>query len=86
MTGYVGILDGSNDVWGVRVPDLSGCHGGGLSPEQAIADAELAVREWTEARMAKRLPIPKPRALVALLRSGEIDSANGDSAVIVRQR
>ncbi|TPI45747.1 hypothetical protein FJW05_17535 [Mesorhizobium sp. B2-9-1] len=71
---------------GVRVPDLPGCHGGGVSPGQAIADAELAVREWTEARTAKRLPIPKPRALVDLLRSGEIDSASGDSAVILRQR
>ncbi|MDX8460867.1 type II toxin-antitoxin system HicB family antitoxin [Mesorhizobium humile] len=86
MTGYVGILDGSNDVWGVRVPDLPGCHGGGVSPEQAIADASLAIREWTEARVAKQLPVPKPRALADLLRSGEIDSAHGDSAVIVRQR
>ncbi|TIL61817.1 MAG: DNA-binding protein, partial [Mesorhizobium sp.] len=28
MTRYVGILDGADDVWGVRVPDLPGCHGG----------------------------------------------------------
>ncbi|TPJ73763.1 type II toxin-antitoxin system HicB family antitoxin [Mesorhizobium sp. B2-7-1] len=86
MTRYIGILDGSNNVWGVRVPDLPGCHGGGVSPEQAIADAAFAVCEWTEARIAKHLPVPKPRALVDLLRSGEIDSASGDSAVIVRQR
>ncbi|MDX8503366.1 type II toxin-antitoxin system HicB family antitoxin [Mesorhizobium sp. VK4C] len=86
MTRYVGILDGSDDVWGVRVPDLPGCHGGGVSPEEAIADATLAAREWTETRMAKHLPIPKPRALADLLRSGKIDCAGGESIVIVRQR
>ena len=28
---YVGILDGSGDVWGVRVPDVEGCVGGGAT-------------------------------------------------------
>ncbi len=41
MTHYVGILDGSGTVWGVRVPDLPGCHGGGETPEAAIARRRL---------------------------------------------
>ncbi|TIO09823.1 type II toxin-antitoxin system HicB family antitoxin [Mesorhizobium sp.] len=83
MTHYVGILDGADDVWGVRVPDLPGCHGGGASPEEAIADATSAVREWAEARMAKHLPLPGSRTVTDLLRLGEIDSAAGESAVMI---
>ena len=39
MTHYVGVLDGSGDVWGVRIPDIPGCVGGGATAEAAIADA-----------------------------------------------
>ena len=42
MVYYVGILDGSGKVWGVRFPDVLGCVGGGKSPEEAIADAAPA--------------------------------------------
>ncbi|MER9328123.1 type II toxin-antitoxin system HicB family antitoxin [Mesorhizobium sp. M0488] len=83
MTHYVGILDGIEDVWGVRVPDLPGCHGGGASPEAAIADATSAVREWTEARLAKHLPLPRSSTVAELLKQGVIDSASGESAVMI---
>lgn len=83
MTHYVGILDGSEVVWGVRVPDLPGCHGGGASPEEAIADVTSAVREWAEARLAKHLPLPGSRTVAELLKQGEIDIASGESAVMI---
>ncbi|TIM46849.1 type II toxin-antitoxin system HicB family antitoxin [Mesorhizobium sp.] len=83
MTHYVGILDGADDVWGVGVPDLPGCHGGGASPDEAIADATSAVREWAEARMAKHLPLPDARKVADLLQLGGIDSAGGESAVMI---
>ncbi|KAA3446941.1 DNA-binding protein [Mesorhizobium sp. SARCC-RB16n] len=83
MAHYVGILDGADDVWGVRVPDLPGCHGGGANPEEAIADATSAVREWVEARLAKGASLPKARRLADLLRADEIDSAAGESAVMI---
>ncbi|WP_246696450.1 type II toxin-antitoxin system HicB family antitoxin [Mesorhizobium sp. SARCC-RB16n] len=79
----MGILDGADDVWGVRVPDLPGCHGGGANPEEAIADATSAVREWVEARLAKGASLPKARRLADLLRADEIDSAAGESAVMI---
>ncbi|MBZ9670137.1 type II toxin-antitoxin system HicB family antitoxin [Mesorhizobium sp. ES1-3] len=83
MTHYVGILDGADDVWGVRIPDLPGCHGGGANPEEAIADATSAVREWVEARLAKSASLPKARRLADLLRADEIDSSAGESAVMI---
>jgi predicted RNase H-like HicB family nuclease len=45
---FVGILDGSNGVWGVRIPDVPGCHGGGATPEEAIADAISALSEMAD--------------------------------------
>jgi predicted RNase H-like HicB family nuclease len=48
MICFVGILDGAGDVWGVRVPDVPGCYGGGATPEQAIDDAISALREMSD--------------------------------------
>lgn len=83
MTHYVGILDGAGDVWGVRVPDLPGCHGGGTTPEEAIVDATSAVREWAESRAAKNAAVPVARTVADLLRLGEIDIGEGESAVMI---
>ena len=43
---YYGILDGADNVWGVRIPDLPGCHGGGETPDAAMSDAMSAAAEW----------------------------------------
>ena len=83
MTHYVGILDGVDDVWGVRIPDLPGCHGGGATPEDAIVDATSAVREWAESRLTKRSILPAARPVAELLQQGEIDIAAGESAVMI---
>lgn len=83
MTHYVGILDGSDDVWGVRIPDLPGCHGGGATPDAAIADAVSAVRDWADAWMASGRHLPSPRTVAQILDSGEVDTAAGESAVMV---
>jgi len=61
MTYFVGILDGQDDVWGVRVPDLPGCHGGGPSPEAAIQDAVSALAD-----MAAEARDVKPRDALAI--------------------
>lgn len=83
MAHYVGILDGADDVWGVRVVDLPGCHGGGETPEAAIADATSAVREWVEAHSAKHASLPAARSIAELLAQREIDVEAGESAVMI---
>ena len=66
---YYGILDGSGDVWGVRIPDLPGCHGGGATADAAMADAMTAAAEWIGDDPA---PQPRPMAeVVALVETGE---------------
>ena len=64
MAYFVGILDGRGKVWGVRVPDLIGVHGGGATPEDAIADAVRAAREWAAHQAAHGVPIPAPRTVM----------------------
>lgn len=83
MPHYVGILDGSGDTWGVRVPDLPGCHGGGDTAEAAITDVVSAAREWAEHRSAKGAAMPASRPLRQIIRDGEMDVRAGETAVMI---
>jgi predicted RNase H-like HicB family nuclease len=80
---YIGILDGSNDAWGVRIPDLPGCHGGGISPEAAIHDATSAAREWAQHRSTKGAELPDARTLRQIIDDGGMDQEAGEIAVMV---
>ena len=83
MANYIGILDGSGDVWGVRSPDLPGCYGAGATPETAIADAASAAREWIERRKIRGDGLPRPRPLAEIAAAKEIDTRANEAAVIV---
>ena len=81
MSYFVGILDGSKDVWGVRIPDFPGCVGGGATPEAAIADAIIALRDVVAHYLSKDIAVPKPSAIADILSSGEIEE--GESTVMI---
>ncbi len=83
MTQYVGILDGSGKAYGVRIPDLPGCYGGGASPEAAIADAMSAAREWLAHRETKGEAAPSARTMAQIFKVEKIDGANNEAAVII---
>jgi predicted RNase H-like HicB family nuclease len=83
MTNYIGILDGSGKVYGVRIPDLPGCYGGGATPEAAITDAMSAAREWIAHRETKSEAAPNPSTMSQILKSEVIDAAQNEVAVIV---
>ncbi len=84
MMHYVGILDGAGDVWGVRIPDLPGCNGGGPTPEAAIADAISAMREWAATVANHGEAIPAARRLVDVIRDPESGfDPNGESTVLL---
>lgn len=70
-TQYVGILDGKGSVWGVRIPDVPGCHGGGSTPEEALADAIGALREVASHLDARDLTIADARTVQAILQDPE---------------
>jgi predicted RNase H-like HicB family nuclease len=61
MPRYLGLVDGSKNVWGVRIPDFPGCHGGGSTPADAVTDATRALREFAADMVADGADIPSPR-------------------------
>ena len=81
MAHYVGILDGSGKVWGVRFPDVPGCVGVGASPDEAIADATKALRDVMAYKRSERFELPKARTVSDVLASGEIGP--GETAVLI---
>lgn len=81
MVYYVGIIDGANDVWGVRFPDVPGAHGGGASPEEAIADGAAALREVVAHKRGTGLEIPKASTLADIFAAGEIGP--GEATILV---
>lgn len=82
---YVGILDGSKNVWGVRIPDVPGCYGGGATPEAALADAISALREFAAHQATKRIVLHRPRSVQEVIRDAavEFDAAGGEAVVLV---
>ena len=81
MTYYVGVLDGGGEIWGVRIPDIPGCVGGGATPEAAIADAAEALRDVLAHKREGGFPAPPPSTLSEIVASGEI--GEGESAVMI---
>lgn len=81
VTHYVGILDGTGDAWGVRVPDLPGVHGGGVTAKAAISDAISAAREWAASETRKGYAIAAARTVDAVLKSGEVQ--DGEATVLI---
>jgi predicted RNase H-like HicB family nuclease len=82
---YVGILDGAKDVWGVRIPDVPGCYGGGGTPEAAIADATSALREVAAHWATKGVGLKTPRSMQEVLGddASGFDPAAGESLVMI---
>ncbi|PKP65651.1 MAG: hypothetical protein CVT85_05155 [Alphaproteobacteria bacterium HGW-Alphaproteobacteria-7] len=50
-----------DECWVADVPDLKSCSAFGDTPEEAIAEARLAVDAWLESARAGNLAIPEAR-------------------------
>lgn len=81
MSYFVGILDGTDEVWGVRIPDLPGCVGGGRTPEEAISNATAALREVAAYRQTAGINLPPPRSVMEVLREEPL--VQGEATVMV---
>ena len=50
-----------DERWIADVPDLKGCSAHGANPEEAMAEAQIAIELWIETARERGLPIPEPR-------------------------
>ena len=78
---YVGLLDGSGDVWGVRLPDIDGCVGGGATPEAAIADVTQALRHVLAHKQSNGIAFPFATSIADILKREK--PTKSESTVII---
>ena len=48
-------------VWVADAPDLKSCSAHGETPEEAVAELQVAMQAWLEVAREKGMPIPQPR-------------------------
>jgi len=48
------------------IPDLEACSAFGRTPEEALAEVEIAKKVWLEAARAEGKPIPEPKYRTAI--------------------
>jgi predicted RNase H-like HicB family nuclease len=58
---YEVIIYWSKEAFIAEVPELPGCVADGPSHAEALAAAEVMIREWIEAAMEQGWPIPEAR-------------------------
>jgi len=63
MTKYEVIIYWSDEdqAFIAEVPELPGCAADGKTHQEALANAEVIIREWIETAMELGRPVPEPR-------------------------
>jgi predicted RNase H-like HicB family nuclease len=81
MARYLALLDGVEKVWGVRIPDFPGCHGGGETMEKAVEDATRALREFAADMVTDGEAIPAPQSWDVI--KAELDAQGEPWGIVV---
>ena len=63
MTRYEIILYWSpeDEAFIAEVPELAGCAADGATRQEALANAEIVIREWIDRALELGRPVPEPR-------------------------
>jgi len=54
-----------DDAFVVEVPELPGCMADGRTYDEAVANAQVVIREWIETAGQLGRPIPQPKGRLA---------------------
>ncbi|MEJ8571261.1 type II toxin-antitoxin system HicB family antitoxin [Microbaculum marinum] len=79
---YVVVVDGDPGSFGVWVPDMPGCTSGGDTPEEALANAQEALRLWAETAEADGETVPLPRSIDKVRADQEVREALAEGAFL----
>lgn len=82
MTPHPVLIDGEPGGYGVTFPDLPGCTAMGRTPEEALANAGEAVRDWALGVEARGGRVPEPRTPGAVRADPEVLGALGEGAML----
>jgi len=83
MARYVGLLDGKAGAYGIVIPDLPGCYGGGATIDETMRDAIGAAAAWADAAEQAGEAIPAARSIEALRKDREVAAAIAEGAALV---
>jgi predicted RNase H-like HicB family nuclease len=81
---YFALIDGDEGAFGVSFPDLPGCVAMGDSVDEALSNAQEALRAWVEGVTANGGDIPKPSGAAELSKDGEVREALAEGAILAR--
>jgi predicted RNase H-like HicB family nuclease len=55
----------ADDLFIAEVPELPGCMTDGASYEEAVANAQVVIKDWIDTAISLGRPIPEPRGKLA---------------------
>lgn len=76
---YPALIDGKDGEYGVVFPDLPGCLAMGYTIDEALLDAERAIRQWMDAAEERGILIPDP----SLLEDVEVPDGSALTSVLL---
>lgn len=80
---YFAIVESHQGEYGVSFPDLPGCVAMGATPEAALANAALALRDWSATYLRQEPLMPTPSSEQAVRQAYEGDIALGAALALV---
>ena len=71
-TRFVVVIDGKPGAFGLWVPDMPGCTSMGETVDEALRNAQEALRMWAEDAIADGESVPVPRSFEEIARDSEV--------------
>ncbi|MGC2395785.1 MAG: type II toxin-antitoxin system HicB family antitoxin [Rhodomicrobium sp.] len=71
-TRFVVVIDGKPGAFGLWVPDMPGCTSMGETVDEALRNAQEALRMWAEDAIADGESVPAPRIFEEIARDSEV--------------
>lgn len=83
MDDYIALIDGKPGSYGAVFPDVVGCTANGMTIDETLSNARLALGEWIEFARAEGLTMPRPRTADELLKDPEVIEQMKEGATLL---